>query len=74
VGVPYCADCERHFPGGKGLKGGRCPTCADLFKARRAEARKAAKPEREPKPEPESETEPEPEPEAEPAEGEREEE
>jgi len=35
-----CVDCGTHFPGGEGLKDGRCPACRALFKQRRAEASK----------------------------------
>lgn len=61
-----CIDCEGDFPFGEGLTRGRCPSCREDFKARRAEARKAAKSERpaerkaEPGPEAEPEAEPEP--------------
>lgn len=26
-----CVDCEIHYAGGKGLKGGRCPPCAASY-------------------------------------------
>jgi hypothetical protein len=45
MAVDYCSDCKGRFPGGKGLKGGRCPACLDAFKQRRAEARKGPEPE-----------------------------
>jgi len=61
LALDVCADCEQVFPFGKGLKDGRCPSCAAGLKERRAEARKAAKPERGPGPTPEPEPEPEPE-------------
>jgi len=44
VTVPYCRDCERHFPGGEGLKDGRCPGCAAIFEKAQAEAPPADEP------------------------------
>jgi hypothetical protein len=38
-----CGDCKEHFPGGEGLRDGRCPACLALFEERRAEPE--AKPE-----------------------------
>jgi len=32
-----CIDCEGDFPFGKGLKDGRCPSCAAIFEKGRAE-------------------------------------
>ena len=31
-----CIVCDRHFPGGEGLEDGRCPPCAQDFRARQA--------------------------------------
>lgn len=38
MAVDYCSDCKGRFPGGVGLKKGRCPACLAAFKERRAEA------------------------------------
>ena len=44
MAVDYCSDCKGRFPGGKGLKDGRCPDCRAAFNQRRAEARKEPEP------------------------------
>ncbi len=52
-----CVDCEGHFPFGRGLKDGRCKSCAAGLRERRAEARAAAEPAVKPESEPEPESE-----------------
>ncbi len=42
-----CADCEAHYPAGKGLKDGLCKDCVAARKALKAEAVEAAEPEAE---------------------------
>jgi len=69
-----CIDCEGDFPGGEGLKDGRCSSCAAIFEKAQPKARKAPKTAVAAEPGPEPGPEPEPEPEPEPAEGEQEEE
>lgn len=44
MALDVCADCEGVFPFGKGLKDGRCPSCAAIFEKAHAKAHKAAKP------------------------------
>ena len=51
MALDVCSDCEERFPGGEGLKDGRCPPCLAAFEQRRAEARA------EPEPEPEEQEE-----------------
>lgn len=36
--IDECRDCGEHYQGGKGLKGGRCPTCFQALVDRRTAA------------------------------------